>query len=32
MFGGIGVNIVPHVMVSRLISAEKRFAREHPDG
>lgn len=32
MFGGIGVNIVSHVMVSRLISAEKRFAREHPDG
>lgn len=31
MFGGIGVNIISHVLVSHLVSAEKRFAREHPD-
>ena len=31
MFGGIGVNIISHVLVTHLVAAEKRFAREHPD-
>ncbi len=30
MFGGIGVNVISHVLVSHLVEAEKRFAREHP--
>jgi hypothetical protein len=29
MFGGVGVNLISHVLVSHLISAERRFAREH---
>jgi len=31
MFGGIGVNLISHILVSHLVGAEKRFAREHPD-
>ncbi len=29
MFGGIGINLVSHVLVTRLASAEKRFSKEH---
>lgn len=31
MFGGIGVNLISHILVSHLVGAEKRFAKEHPD-
>ncbi len=31
MFGGIGVNLVSHILVSHLVGAERRFAKEHPD-
>ena len=31
MFGGVGVNMISHILVSHLISAERRFAREHQD-
>jgi hypothetical protein len=31
MFGGIGVNIISHVLVRHLVEAEARFAAEHPD-
>lgn len=31
MFGGIGVNVVSHVLIRHLIEAEKRFLAEHPD-
>lgn len=30
MFGGIGVNVISHVLVQHLVEAEKRFAAEHP--
>lgn len=30
MFGGVGVNIISHVLVRHLIEAEKTFEREHP--
>ena len=30
-FGGIGVNVISHVLVQHLVEAEKRFAREHRD-
>jgi hypothetical protein len=30
MFGGIGINLVSHVLVSHLIDAERRFDEEHP--
>jgi len=29
MFGGIGVNMVSHVLVNHLTAAENRFAKEH---
>jgi len=29
MFGGIGVNLISHVLISHLVGAEKRFASEH---
>ena len=32
MFGGVGINIVSHVIVAHLDDAEKRFRKEHPDG
>lgn len=31
MFGGIGVNMISHVLVSHLAAAERRFVDEHPD-
>jgi len=31
MFGGIGVNVISHILVSHLLEAEKRFAEEHPE-
>lgn len=31
MFGGIGVNLISHILVSHLIGAERRFGKEHPD-
>lgn len=31
MFGGIGVNLISHILVSHLVGAEKRFSKEHPD-
>lgn len=31
MFGGIGVNLISHILVSHLVRAEARFAAEHPD-
>ena len=30
MFGGIGVNLISHILVSHLVGAEKRFSKEHP--
>ena len=30
LFGGIGVNIVSHVLIRHLIDAEQRFTRQHP--
>lgn len=31
MFGGIGINLISHVLVSHLAQAEKRFNKENPD-
>lgn len=31
MFGGIGVNVISHVLVSHLVDAERRFNEEHHD-
>jgi hypothetical protein len=31
MFGGIGVNVISHILVSHLVKAESRFPDEHPD-
>lgn len=31
MFGGVGINLVSHVLVNHLLEAEKRFRDEHPD-
>lgn len=31
MFGGIGVNVISHVLVQHLVEAEKRFVVEHPE-
>lgn len=31
MFGGIGVNVISHILVSHLVGAERRFEKEHPD-
>jgi hypothetical protein len=30
MFGGIGVNVISHVLVRHLVEAEARFSAEHP--
>lgn len=30
LFGGIGINLVSHVLVSHLVQAEARFKIEHP--
>ncbi len=29
MFGGIGVNVISHILVSHLVEAEARFMAEH---
>lgn len=31
MFGGIGINLVSHVLINHLQDAERRFKAEHPD-
>jgi hypothetical protein len=31
MFGGVGINVISHVLVEHLAEAEKEFQREHPD-
>ncbi len=31
LFGGIGINLVSHVLVSHLVQAEAKFKMEHPD-
>jgi hypothetical protein len=31
MFGGIGVNVISHILISHLVGAERRFAKEHQD-
>jgi hypothetical protein len=31
LFAGIGINVVSHILISHLVSAEKKFAQEHPD-
>jgi hypothetical protein len=31
MFGGVGVNLISHVLVTHLVGAERRFAKSHPD-
>lgn len=31
LFGGIGINLVSHVLVNHLIAAEKKFKKTHPD-
>jgi hypothetical protein len=31
LFGGIGINLVSHVLVNHLVQAEKRFKSEHGD-
>jgi hypothetical protein len=31
MFGGIGINVISHILVKHLVEAEKRFQDEHPD-
>lgn len=31
MFGGVGINLVSHVLINHLHEAEKRFKNEHPD-
>ena len=30
-FGGIGVNLISHVLLRHLAAAERRFEREHPE-
>jgi hypothetical protein len=30
LFGGVGVNLVSHVLISHLMRAENQFDREHP--
>lgn len=31
MFGGVGVNVISHILVSHLVKAERRFTDEHSD-
>jgi hypothetical protein len=31
MFGGLGVNVISHILVSHLVEAERRFIEEHVD-
>lgn len=30
LFGGVGVNLVSHVLIRHLVEAEKQFEKEHP--
>lgn len=32
MFGGVGINVISHVLVAHLSDAEKESQRKHPDG
>ncbi len=32
MFGGVGINIISHILVSHLVDAEKQYDKEHVDG
>jgi hypothetical protein len=32
MFGGIGINVISHVLVRHLDAAEQRFRAAHPNG
>ncbi len=32
LIGGVGVNMISHVLINHLTEAEKRFDREHRDG
>jgi hypothetical protein len=29
MFGGVGVNLISHILISHLVRAERRFAKDH---
>jgi hypothetical protein len=31
MFGGIGINMVSHVLIRHLVDAEAQFDKDHPD-
>jgi len=31
MFGGVGINLVSHVLMSHLVEAEKQFENERAD-
>jgi len=31
MFGGVGINLVSHVLINHLHDAERKFKDEHPD-
>ena len=31
MFGGIGVNLISHLLISHLVGAERRFEKNHSD-
>jgi hypothetical protein len=30
MFGGIGINVISHVLVRHLVEAENQFRKNHP--
>jgi hypothetical protein len=32
VFGGIGVNLISHILLRHLSEAEARFDKEHPGG
>jgi uncharacterized membrane protein len=31
LFGGVGINVISHVLVEHLAESEKEFQRKHPD-
>lgn len=31
LFGGVGVNLISHVLIRHLSEAERKYEREHPD-
>ena len=31
MFGGVGVNLISHILVSHLVGAERRFSKAHAE-